>query len=51
MKRLGFVGVGNMGQCAHLLNYTDLDGCQVVAIAEVRPELAARVASRYDFPK
>ncbi|MBT3341449.1 MAG: Gfo/Idh/MocA family oxidoreductase [Gemmatimonadetes bacterium] len=51
MKRLGFVGVGNMGQCAHLLNYTDLDGCQVVAIAEVRPELAARVASRYEIPK
>lgn len=49
-KRLGFVGVGNMGQCAHLLNYTDLDGCCVAAIAEVRPELAARVARRYEVP-
>ncbi|HJP32513.1 MAG: Gfo/Idh/MocA family oxidoreductase [Candidatus Latescibacteria bacterium] len=50
-KRIGFVGVGNMGQCAHLLNYTDLEGCEVVAIAEIRPELAARVASRYEVPK
>jgi predicted dehydrogenase len=50
-KRIGFVGVGNMGQCAHLLNYTDLDGCKVVALAEVRPELAARVASRYEVGK
>ncbi|HCV22082.1 MAG TPA: hypothetical protein DGN59_01385, partial [Candidatus Latescibacteria bacterium] len=50
-KRLGFVGVGNMGQCAHLLNYTDLEGCEVVALAEVRPDLAARVAARYGVPK
>ena len=50
-KRIGFVGVGNMGQCAHLLNYTDLDGCEVVALAEVRPELAARVAKRYEVPR
>ncbi len=50
-KRIGFVGVGNMGQCAHLLNYTDLEGCQVVALAEVRPELAARVAGRYEVAR
>ena len=50
-KRIGFVGVGSMGQCAHLLNYTDLDGCEVVAIAELRPELASRVAARYEVPK
>ena len=50
-KRVGFVGVGSMGQCAHLINYTDLAGCQVVAIAEVRTELGERVARRYEVPK
>jgi predicted homoserine dehydrogenase-like protein len=33
--RLGFIGVGGMGQCVHLKNYVTLDGCQVVAIAEI----------------
>ena len=46
-RRIGFVGTGFMGQCAHLQNYTQLDGCEVVAIAEVRPELGRLVASRY----
>jgi predicted dehydrogenase len=45
--RIGFVGVGNMGQAAHLRNYAQLDDCEVVAIAEVRPELARKVAQRY----
>jgi predicted dehydrogenase len=49
--RLGFVGVGNMGQAAHLRNYAALPGCEVVAIAELRPELARAVASRYDIPR
>ncbi|MCD6350523.1 MAG: Gfo/Idh/MocA family oxidoreductase [Armatimonadetes bacterium] len=45
--RIGFVGVGSMGQCAHLKNYATLEECQVVALAELRPELARRVAERY----
>lgn len=45
--RLGFVGVGNMGQCAHLRNYAALPGCRVVALAEPRPQLARRVAEKY----
>ena len=45
--RLGFVGVGNMGQCAHLRNYAALPGCRVVALAEPRPDLARRVAAKY----
>ena len=49
--RIGFVGVGTMGQCAHLKNYAALPECDVVAIAELRPELARRVAQRYDIPK
>ena len=49
--RLGFVGVGGMGQCAHLQNYATLPDCQVVAISELRPQLAAAVAARYGIPK
>jgi predicted dehydrogenase len=50
--KIGFVGVGNMGQCAHLKNYAALkDMCAVVAISEPRPELARKVAARYGIPK
>ena len=46
--RIGFVGTGFMGQCAHLQNYAQLpDECEVTAIAEVRPELGRKVAARY----
>lgn len=49
--RIGFVGVGSMGQCAHLKNYVTVPDCQVVALAEIRPELARRVAARYGIPR
>jgi predicted dehydrogenase len=49
--RIGFVGVGGMGQCAHLRNYAAIPDCDVVAIAEVRPKLAAAVAAKYGVPK
>jgi predicted dehydrogenase len=49
--RLGFVGVGGMGQAAHLRNYLTLPDCEVVALAEVRPKLGAAVAARYGIPK
>ncbi len=45
--RIGFVGVGFMGQLAHLANYAALNECEVVAIAEPRRELAEKVARRY----
>ena len=49
--RIGFVGVGNMGQCAHLKNYATLADCEVVALAEMRENLAQRVAAKYCVPK
>jgi predicted dehydrogenase len=49
--RIGFVGVGNMGQCAHLRNYVTVPGCEVAAIAELREKTARRVAERYGIPK
>jgi predicted dehydrogenase len=49
--RIGFVGVGGMGQCAHLKNYATLDTCEVVALAEIREALGRRVAARYGVPR
>jgi predicted dehydrogenase len=49
--RIGFVGVGNMGQAAHLRNYAVLPDCEVVAIAELREKLGRLVAARYGVPR
>ncbi|NSW54303.1 MAG: Gfo/Idh/MocA family oxidoreductase [Anaerolineae bacterium] len=49
--KIGFVGVGSMGQCAHLKNYATLPDCEVVAIAEVREGLGRKVAVRYGVPR
>src|SRR4051812_37995907 len=49
--RIGFVGVGMMGQAAHLRHYATLAECEVVAISELRPELGRLVARRYGVPR
>jgi predicted dehydrogenase len=50
--RIGFIGTGKMGQAAHLRNYASLPTeCEVVALAELRPELGARVAARFGIPR
>ncbi len=49
--RIGFVGVGNMGQAAHLRNYAAINECEVVAIAELRAQTAQLVAQRYAIPR
>jgi len=49
--KIAFVGVGGMGQCAHLKNYACLPDCEIIAIAEPRPILAKKVAARYAIPK
>ncbi len=50
--KIGFVGVGGMGQCAHLRNYAALsEFCEVVALAELKPQMAQKVAQRYFVPK
>ena len=48
--RIGFVGVGGMGQCAHLRNYVTVPNCEVVAIAELREQTGQAVARRYGIP-
>jgi predicted dehydrogenase len=49
--RIGFVGVGGMGQCAHLKNYVTVPDCEVVALAEIRSELGKKVGIHYSIPK
>ena len=49
--KIGFVGTGGMGQCAHLKNYAILDECEVVAVAEIRQSLGQRVAAKYAIPR
>ena len=48
--KIGFVGVGGMGQCAHLKNYMTIPDCEVAAIAELREGLGRKVAARYGIP-
>ncbi len=45
--RVGMVGVGYIGQIAHLANYAETEGCEVTAIAEIRPGLRNAVAAHY----
>jgi len=50
--KIGFLGVGYMGQLAHLLHYVQLpEYCEIVAICDVRIKQAQKLASRYDIPK
>ena len=49
--RLGYVGAGFLAQHAHLPNFCSLPECRLVAIAERRPRLAARVAERFGISK
>ncbi len=49
--RLGFVGVGGMGQAAHLHHYAINGDCEIAAIAEIRPKLRTAVASRWGIAK
>jgi len=49
--KIGFIGVGGMGQNAHLKNYCTVPECEVVAIAEIRPELRKLVAAKYHIPR
>ncbi|HYF51433.1 MAG TPA: Gfo/Idh/MocA family oxidoreductase [Planctomycetota bacterium] len=49
--RFGYVGCGYIAQHVHLPNFASLPQCRFMAIAEVRPELGAKIARRYGIPK
>lgn len=48
--RIGFVGVGNMGQAAHLRNFVMVPNCEVVALCDIKPDHAAQVAQKWGIP-
>jgi predicted dehydrogenase len=49
--RIGFIGVGNMGQMAHLKNYVINEDCEISAIAELRENTGREVAQRYGISR
>lgn len=49
--KIGFVGAGMMGQCAHLRCYAQLPECEVVAVAELQEDVRSKVAARYGIPR
>ncbi len=50
--KLGFIGLGHMGQLAHLHNYLQLpDMCEIVSVCDVKINQATQIAARYGIPK
>jgi len=49
--KIGWVGSGFVGQVAHLANYAEIPQAEVVALAELRPNLGAKVCQRYGIPR
>ena len=49
--KLGIIGAGFIGQLCHLMNYVEIDDCEIVALAEIRPKLRRMVARRYGIPR
>ena len=46
MTRIGFIGVGGIAQ-EHLKNLRQIEGARVVAVCDVNPEPAERVAGEW----
>ncbi len=49
--RFAYIGCGFMGQKVHIPNFRAIPDVDFVALAEVRPQLGARVATRMGIPK
>ncbi len=47
--RIGVIGVGQIGK-RHIANYKDVPEAEIVAIADVRADEAARVAQEHGIP-
>lgn len=49
--KIGVVGAGFISQLCHIKNYSEITDCEIVALAEIRPELRKLVAKRYNISK
>ncbi|MFK4506674.1 Gfo/Idh/MocA family oxidoreductase [Bradyrhizobium daqingense] len=48
---IGIIGTGMVGQMCHLANFAANPACSVVAIADLRPDLAAAAARKFGIPR
>ena len=48
---IGVIGTGMVGQMCHLANYVSDPACRVVAIADLRPDLAAAAAAKFGIAR
>ncbi|TWB01416.1 Gfo/Idh/MocA family protein [Bradyrhizobium stylosanthis] len=48
---IGIIGTGMVGQMCHLANFAANPACRVVAIADLRPDLAAAAAQKFGVPR
>jgi predicted dehydrogenase len=49
--RIGVIGAGRVAQIAHLATFSQLPDARIIALADLRPELAARVARHWNVPR
>jgi predicted dehydrogenase len=49
--RLGYIGCGFMAQYVHLPNFSTLPNVDLLALAELRPELGQKVQQRFGIPR
>jgi predicted dehydrogenase len=49
--RMGYVGCGGLAQRVHIPNIMNIEDCELVALAEIRPKLGQAVRERYRIPK
>jgi len=50
--KLGFIGVGHMGQLAHLQNYAQLmEQCEITTLCDVKINQATILAEKFGIPK
>ncbi|WFU28363.1 Gfo/Idh/MocA family oxidoreductase [Bradyrhizobium sp. CB1717] len=48
---IGMIGTGMVGQMCHLANFAANPACRVVAIADLRPDLAAAAAQKFGISR
>jgi len=48
---IGIIGTGMVGQMCHLANFAANPACRVVAIADLRSELASSAAQKFGIPR
>lgn len=48
---IGMIGAGFIGQLAHLMNFIEVPNCNLLAVAEYKPDLRRKVAARFGIQR